>query len=149
MGSVIGDILLPAIRKWQKQPKEDEEPALPKRIAPVGRFTAPKASGLAAVLGGVNSKDLLLTAAGATAIAQVALSTGSSFAALTVFVLFASVSIAASLPYRPTGSEKAAACGGGRPGWRGATPSSCRSLFLCSASSSLAKALARCSASLA
>src|SRR6266700_1576835 len=55
--------LLLAIRQWRGRPKAGEEPQMPKWMATIDTFTAGKAFGLAALLAGVNPKNLALTLA--------------------------------------------------------------------------------------
>ena len=57
----------------------------------IDTFTPPKAFSMAAVLAGVNPKNLLLTVAAATAIAQTNASDGSQAGALVVFALVGTV----------------------------------------------------------
>lgn len=61
--------LLLSIRQWRSRPKVGEEPKMPKWMATIDTFTAGKAFGLAALLAGVNPKNLALTLAAALSIA--------------------------------------------------------------------------------
>ncbi len=69
-----------ALRQWRGRPKAGEEPQMPKWMATIDTFTAGKAFGLAALLAGVNPKNLALTLAAA-------LSTGQSHGRCTGVVL--------------------------------------------------------------
>ena len=62
--------LFMAVRQWRGRPKEGEEPHMPKWMASIDQFTPGKAFGFAAVLAGVNPKNLGLTLAAALSIAQ-------------------------------------------------------------------------------
>ena len=54
-----------AVRQWRSRPKEGEEPKMPKWMEAIDTFTVGKAFGLAALLAGVNPKNLSLTLAAA------------------------------------------------------------------------------------
>lgn len=92
-------LLFLAVRNWQKRPKEGETPEMPKWMATVDSFTAGRAFGLSALLAGVNPKNLALALAAALAIAQAGLSGAQPWIALAVFVLLASLSVAAPVLY--------------------------------------------------
>ena len=62
--------LFMAVRQWRGRPKEGEEPHMPKWMASIDQFTPGKAFGFAAILAGVNPKNLGLTLAAALSIAQ-------------------------------------------------------------------------------
>jgi len=64
-------------------------------MASVDSFGAPKAFGLAAALSGINPKNLALTVAAATTIATGDIATGEQIGALTVFIVLASLTVAA------------------------------------------------------
>jgi threonine/homoserine/homoserine lactone efflux protein len=63
-------------------------------MSALDRFTPPKAAAVGVLLSGLNPKNLLLTVAGAAAIAQAGISTGEEAVALIVFVLIASIGVA-------------------------------------------------------
>jgi hypothetical protein len=88
-----------AFRNWKKRPKHGETAAMPSWMATIDSFTAPKSFGMAALLSGVNPKNLALAISASLAIAQAGLSGGQSWLALVVFVLIASISIAAPVLY--------------------------------------------------
>ena len=50
--------LFMSFRQWRGRPKEGEEPHMPKWMETIDQFTAAKAFGLAALLAGVNPKNL-------------------------------------------------------------------------------------------
>ena len=70
-------------------------------------FTEPKVFGLAALLGGVNPKNLILAAAAGTAIAQANLSGGEQWIALAIFVVLASLTVAIPVVYYALGGQGA------------------------------------------
>jgi len=82
--------LLMAGRMWKTRPKAGEEAQLPKWMQTIDGFTAGKSFGIAALLSGPNPKNLALTAAAATSIAQAGISGGQEAVALAVFVLIGS-----------------------------------------------------------
>ena len=125
--------LLLAARNWRSRPAPGTNPAMPKWMAGVDALTPPKAFGLGLLLAGVNPKNLMLAASAGAALAGLGLSTGEAVGSLIVFVVVASLSIAAPVFYRLVGGEKA------RPGWtRSRTGSSCTTTpsWRCSSSSS-------------
>lgn len=91
--------LLLAIRQWRSRPKEGEEPKMPKWMATIDTFTAGKAFGLAALLAGVNPKNLALTLAAALSIAQAGSSGAGPWIVLAVFVILGSLTVAAPVLY--------------------------------------------------
>lgn len=88
----IGLILL-AAKQWQSRPRPGVEPEAPEWMHALETFTPLKAAGMGALLSGPNPKNLLLTVAGAAAIAQAGVSGGEQVIALSVFVLIASLGI--------------------------------------------------------
>src|SRR4051812_38228566 len=88
-------LLLVAARQWRGRPHGDEEPVAPKWMGALDRFTPPKALAAGVALSALNPKNLLLAAAGAATIASVGVSTGDEIVAWIVFVLVASIGVAA------------------------------------------------------
>jgi threonine/homoserine/homoserine lactone efflux protein len=88
-------LLLLAVKQWTGRPTDGAEPATPKWMSAIDSFTPVKAFGLAAGLGAVNPKNLLLVVAGATTIAQATPQTSEQLGALAVFVVIASLGVAA------------------------------------------------------
>ena len=71
---------------------------MPKWMTALDSFTPAKSAGLAALLAGVNPKNLLLTVSAAMTIAQADnLSGGQQIASMLTFMLLASVSVLAPL----------------------------------------------------
>ncbi len=87
-------LLFLAYRSWQKRPAEGEEAETPGWMASIDAFSAPKSAGVAALLSGVNPKNLALTVAASTTIAAAGLSTGEEIGVLAVFIVLASVTVA-------------------------------------------------------
>ena len=85
--------LLIAARTWRTRPRAGHEAAMPKWMQAIDTFTAGKSLGFGAILSGVNPKNLALTIAAATAIAQTGSSGGEAAVALAVFILVGSLSI--------------------------------------------------------
>jgi hypothetical protein len=101
--------LLLAARTWRGRPRAGQEAAMPKWMQAIDTFTTGKSLGFAVVLAGVNPKNLALTIAAATAIAQTGISGGEAAAALAVFILVGSISILAPLGiYLALGARAAA-----------------------------------------
>jgi hypothetical protein len=89
--------LLMAARIWRTRPKQGHEATMPKWMQAIDTFTTGKSLGAGALLSGLNPKNLALTAAAATAIAQAGLSGGQEAVALIVFVILGSLTILAPL----------------------------------------------------
>ena len=80
-------LLLLAGRQFRGRPAGDETAAMPKWMAAVDTIKPPAAFGLAAVLAGVNPKNLLMAVGGAAAIAQTGISGAQQAVAYAVFAL--------------------------------------------------------------
>jgi len=87
--------LLLAARFWRGRPKPGQEPPMPKWMQAIDGFAAAKALGMGALLSGLNPKNLALTVAAATAIAQTDISGGEQVVALAVYVVLGSLTILA------------------------------------------------------
>jgi threonine/homoserine/homoserine lactone efflux protein len=84
---VLGALLvLLAVKQWRGRPRGGADAALPKWMQAIDAFTPVKTTGMAAVLSGVNPKNLLLTLGAAAAIAQTGAGAGEQAAALAVFI---------------------------------------------------------------
>jgi threonine/homoserine/homoserine lactone efflux protein len=89
---VLGALLLIlGLRQWRGRPRGDADAALPGWMRTVDHFTAGRAAAMGVALSAINPKNLVLTAAAATAIAQTDISTGDQAIALAVFVLIATL----------------------------------------------------------
>jgi hypothetical protein len=82
-----------AVKQWRSRPKPGEDPAMPKWMLTIDSFSAGKSFGIAALLAGVNPKNLGLTLAAAITIAQAGLSGSEPWIALAVFVLIGSITV--------------------------------------------------------
>lgn len=87
-------LLLLGVRQWRARPRPGEAAAMPKWMRALDGITAVKASGLGALLSGVNPKNLLLCVAAGTAIGAGHLSAGGNVVAIAIFTVLASCSIA-------------------------------------------------------
>ena len=94
-------------KQWKGRPKPGDEPKTPKWMAAIDAFTPAKSLGLGALLSGVNPKNLALTLAAAVTIAQAELSTSEAAISLMVFIIIASLSVAAPVLIYLTMGEKA------------------------------------------
>jgi threonine/homoserine/homoserine lactone efflux protein len=90
-------LLLVALKQWRGRPQGTAEPEMPKWMQALDSFKPPKAGGAGVLLSGLNPKNLLLTVAGATAIAQTGISGGEQAVALVVFIVIASLGVAAPI----------------------------------------------------
>src|SRR5271169_6714066 len=99
-------LLLGALRQWRTRPAPGEEAAMPTWMAGIDTFKVPKAFGLA-VLFGLKPKNLILSAAAGTTIAQADLPGAQQWAALVIFIVLASVAIAIPVLYHAFGGDRA------------------------------------------
>ncbi|MGE0028137.1 MAG: GAP family protein [Thermoleophilia bacterium] len=88
-------LLLMAARQWRGRPRGGDEAALPKWMQALDTFEPPKAAGAGVVLAAANPKNLLLAVAGAAVIAQADLSGGQAAGAIAIFVVIATLGVAA------------------------------------------------------
>jgi hypothetical protein len=94
----LGVLLLAlAVKEWKQRPPSDTEVVLPKWIHALDGFTAVKAAGLAVLLAALNPKNLVLIIGGATALAQLDLSTSDQVGAWAVFTVIATIGVAAPM----------------------------------------------------
>jgi threonine/homoserine/homoserine lactone efflux protein len=85
--------LLMAVKQWRSRPVAGQDAAMPQWMQAIDTFTAGKALGIGVILSGVNPKNLALTIAAATVIAQAELTDGQSAVTLAVFILVGSLTI--------------------------------------------------------
>ncbi|MCU0506452.1 MAG: GAP family protein [Chloroflexi bacterium] len=90
-------LLILAARDWRQRPRHGETAELPAWMSALDRTTPARSLGMAALLGGVNPKNLLLNIAAATTIAAAGLTTAENAVVVAIYVVIASVSIAAPL----------------------------------------------------
>ncbi|GAA1409615.1 MULTISPECIES: GAP family protein [Oerskovia] len=101
-------LLLLAVSQWRGRPREGASPQPPRWMSAIDAFTPVKAFGLAVLLGAVNPKNLLLVVSGAAAIAAATPETSEQLGALAVFVVVASLGVAAPVAiYLAMGSRAA------------------------------------------
>jgi threonine/homoserine/homoserine lactone efflux protein len=100
--------LVLAIGQWRKRPRPGVEPEMPKWMQAVDQFTAGKSLVLGVALSAANPKNLALTLAAAASIAQAGLSSGGTAAAIAVFVVIGSLTVAGPVLYYLVAPEKAA-----------------------------------------
>lgn len=100
-------LLILAVRQWRSRPKEGEEPEMPGWMGAIDKFTALRAFGLAALLAGVNPKNLGMTVAAGSTIAQAGLTDAEPWIVLLVFVALASVSVVLPVAYYLVGGRSA------------------------------------------
>jgi threonine/homoserine/homoserine lactone efflux protein len=87
-------LLLVALKQWRGRPRGGEEAPRPKWMSALDGFGPPKALGAGVVLTALNPKNLILTVAGAAAIAQTGIPAGEQAVALAVFVLIGCLGVA-------------------------------------------------------
>jgi len=91
---VLGALLLAlAIKQWRGRPRGDEQPPVAKWMQKIDAIQPPKALGMGALLSGVSPKNLLLTVAAATAIAQTGVGGGQQAIALAIFIVIGSLGV--------------------------------------------------------
>ena len=110
-------LLLLAVRSWRGRPKTGEAATMPPWMASIDAFTPGRALGLAALLAGVNPKNLLLSLSAGSTIGAASLGTGEAVAALLFFVVVGSVSVAVPVAYHRVGGERARKTLDGWKGW--------------------------------
>ena len=107
---VLGALLLVfASRQWARRPAPGEQPAMPKWMAGIDDLAPVKAFAFGVLLAGVNPKNLALTLAAATGLAQLGATGSDAVVALVVFVVVASLTIALPVAYRLIGGDSARA----------------------------------------
>lgn len=117
---VLGVLLiLIAAKQWRGRPHEGDVPATPKWMGALDNLTPAKAGGAGVILSALNPKNLLLTIAGAAAIAQTGISTGQQAGALAIFVVIATLGVAAPVViFFALGDRSKRSSRGSKRGWR-------------------------------
>ena len=108
-------LLFLAFQRWRGRPKLGEVKSLPSWVESLERATPVKALGLGAMFSGLNPKNLAFTIAAAIAIAQEDLTTGQTMIPVAIFVLLASVGVAAPVIWYGVARESASKT---LAGWR-------------------------------
>jgi uncharacterized membrane protein YidH (DUF202 family) len=83
-----------AVKQWRGRPAKGQAGTLPGWMSAIDKMPSVRALGLAAVLAGVNPKNLTLCLAGAATIGSAGLSGGQTAVAIVVFVAIASSTVA-------------------------------------------------------
>jgi hypothetical protein len=96
-----------AVRQWRSRPAEGGQVPMPKWMAAIDSFTTGRSLGLAALLAGVNPKNLALTVGAGVAIAQSGATGVSAVVALIVYVVVASLSVGIPVVYYLAAGESA------------------------------------------
>jgi hypothetical protein len=86
-------LLLVAVRQFLGRPKDSDEAALPKWMASIDTMKPLPVLGLAALLGGVNPKNLLLAVSAGASIAQTGISGADQAIAYAVFALIGTIGV--------------------------------------------------------
>ena len=86
-------LLLVAVRQFRGRPKDSDEAALPKWMASIDSMKPLPVLGLAALLGGVNPKNLLLAVSAGASIAQTGISGADQAIAYAVFALVGTIGV--------------------------------------------------------
>jgi hypothetical protein len=106
--TALGVLLLGAAGwQWRNRPAAAEEPTMPRWMEAIDGFSAIKAFGLAALLSGVNPKNLALNAAGVVVILQGGLQPTEEWLAFAIFVLLASLTVIAPVAYYFVAGDRA------------------------------------------
>jgi threonine/homoserine/homoserine lactone efflux protein len=87
-------LLLLGAKQWRGRPRAGETAPAPKWMSALDSFNPPKALGAGVVLTALNPKNLILTVAGAAAIAQTGIPAGEQAVALALFVLIGCIGVA-------------------------------------------------------
>jgi hypothetical protein len=100
-------LLAAALKQWRGFRAPSDEPATPAWMRTIDDFSAGKAFLVAALLSGVNPKNLALNAAGVLVIAEAGRSSTQEWITLVVFVVLSSLTVALPVLYYFVGGEKA------------------------------------------
>ncbi len=118
---VLGALLLLfSSRQWRSRPSGDDQPQLRKWMRTIDRFSAGRATAMGAALAAVNPKNGLLTIGAGAAIAQTGIGGGEQAVALAVFIIFASLGVAAPVGIYFALGERSAKLLAGLKDWLGA-----------------------------
>jgi hypothetical protein len=114
-------LLLLALRQWRSRPKEGDPPAPPpKWMEGIDQFTPVKAFGLAALLAGPNPKNLLLSIAAGTTVAQLGATGADAWVAILVYALLGTVTVGGPVLYYFAAGKRAEENLNELKGWLGA-----------------------------
>lgn len=101
-------LLFLAFRQWRSRPEPGGEIALPSWMETLQQATPAVALGFGALLSGLNPKNLAFTIAAVVAIAQAELTAGEKLVPVAIYVLLASVGVAAPVLWFFVAQESAA-----------------------------------------
>ena len=82
-------------RRWHTRPAPGELPTPPKWMTRIATLSALQALGLAALLAGLNPKNLVLTISAAVSVAQNELPADETVAVMSIYIVIASLTVAA------------------------------------------------------
>mgnify|MGYP000076639457 CR=1 FL=1 len=88
-------LLLLALRRWRARPRGDGAPDQPRWMSAVESFTPVRSAGLAALLAGVNPKNLLLAVSAGVSVAGATADTTATLVAAVVLAAVASLGVVA------------------------------------------------------
>ena len=115
---VLGIVLLGlAVKQWRNRPRAGEDAPMPKWMSSVEGFTPVKSAGLGVVVSVVNPKNLILIIGGATAISQTDVSGSDQAIAWAIFILIATIGVAAPVVIYFAMGDKAGAILDDLKGW--------------------------------
>lgn len=123
-------LLVGAVYKWRGRPAPGEDAQMPRwmaradTIAPAGAFV------LAAALGGVNPKNLLMNVAAASVIASASLAGKEDAVVIALYTAVASCTVALAVLYRATAGQRGAATLERMRGWLVANNATVMSVLL-------------------
>lgn len=105
---LAGVLFAMARRQWRKRPAPGIEPEMPGWMVSIDAITPSRAALLGLALSAANPKNLVLTLAAATSIAQAGLDGGQTAVAVAAFVVIGSVSVAGSVVFALVAPDPAA-----------------------------------------
>jgi hypothetical protein len=112
-------LLLIAVRSFRGRPRHGDEAAMPKWMGAIDEFGAGRSLLTGAALSGANPKNLLLTVAGATTIAQAGIPAGQQAAAYAVFAVVATLGVGTPVVLYFALGDRSAKVLGGLNDWMG------------------------------
>jgi threonine/homoserine/homoserine lactone efflux protein len=108
-------LLFGAFRQWLARPEPGQEPAMPKWLQSIDRFTPLRSFAIGAALSAINPKNLAMSLAAGLSIAQAGLSTGQEAGTIAIYVLLAGSTILGPLiVYLAMGQHAITTLGGWR-----------------------------------
>lgn len=88
-------LLILALRRWRGRPGPGELPTPPRWMAKIEKFEPKESLGIGAFLSGLNPKNTVLTLSAAVTISQAELGAGQTALATIIYIVLASITIAA------------------------------------------------------